>query len=113
VDSVRNLRISETSIKNLPAVMPPKNKRRQAILPKRDADAALDIELGEIDLKVDEMKAAIEKTADATIAEMKRVVETAILKLPTKIKNMKMKEFMTEFKGEVAMVLEQDKKQNR
>jgi hypothetical protein len=47
--------------------MPPgKSKRRQALAPGlRAGDAALDIDLAEVDLRVDEMRAALESAADA------------------------------------------------
>lgn len=44
---------------------------------------------------------------------MRRIVETAILRLPSKIKGMRMREFMTDYGGDAALVLEKDRKQSR
>lgn len=59
------------------------------------------------------MRASLEKNVEATISEMRRIVETAILRLPSKIKSMRMDKFMTEYGGDAALVLEQDRKQSR
>ena len=59
------------------------------------------------------MKSALENGVEVTISEMKRIVETAILLLPSKIKAMSMAEFMTDYGGDVAMVLEKDRKLSR
>jgi len=93
----------------------PRNKRRQAIAVAAPTDngAALDIDLAEVDLQVDEMKASLDKWLDSTVADMRRLVETAILRLPSKIKAMSMREFMTDYGGRAALVLEKEKKQHR
>ena len=84
-DSVPSLLVTSTP-------MPPaKSKRRQAIAPGvrgSDRDAALDIDLAEVDLRVDEMRAALESAADSARAAMRRAIDAALLRLPLKIKAM-------------------------
>lgn len=50
---------------------------------------------------------------DDTIKEMRTIIETAILKLPSKVKNMTMETFMREFSGQTALVLEKERKLNK
>ena len=48
-----------------------------------------------------------------TVNEMKRIIDAAILRLPRNIRNMPMRDFMTQFGGDVKSVVENDKKMNR
>ena len=48
-----------------------------------------------------------------TVAEMKRIIDAAILRLPRNIRAMTMREFMTEFEGDVRVAVEKEKKLNR
>lgn len=78
-----------------------------------DSSTALDAALLEIDIQVDEMKGKLEGSMDGTIADLKRIVEAAIVRLPPRIKNMTMQEFMSEYGGDVAQVIERDRKLNK
>jgi hypothetical protein len=84
----------------------PKLKRRQKVAASQSTDAALEVELAQIDVAVDGMKQKICKTADETIAKMKATVETAIATMAPQIRNMTMKEFMIDNDGNVASALE-------
>ena len=48
-----------------------------------------------------------------TVNEMKRIIDAAILRLPRNIRAMNMREFMTEFGGDVKVAVEKEKKMNR
>ena len=50
---------------------------------------------------------------DASVAEMKRIVDAAILRLPRNIRALPMREFMSEFGGDVRVAVEKEKRQNR
>lgn len=50
---------------------------------------------------------------DSTISEMKKVVDMAIMKLPSRIKTMTMETFMREYGGQTALVLEKERKMNK
>jgi hypothetical protein len=62
---------------------------------------------------VDSFTRALEDVMESSIAEMKRIVDAAILRLPRNIRSMTMREFMTEFGGSVRVAVEKEKKMAR
>ncbi len=59
------------------------------------------------------MKAALEQQADSIVSEMRRIVEAALIKLPPKIKAMRMSELVTDYGGDASLVFEKAKKLNK
>lgn len=56
------------------------------------------------------MKAELEQQADKIVSEMRRIVEAALIKLPPKIKGMRMSELVTDYGGDASLVFEKEKK---
>lgn len=59
------------------------------------------------------MRSEIESVLDSTLSEMRRVIEAAVLRLPARIRGMTMQQFISEYGGDVQVVLETDKKMSR
>lgn len=66
-----------------------------------------------LSLAADDMKDQIEKKQEAAVASMRKIVDTALMKLPNKIKTMTMKEFLTQFGGNISAVVSQQIKDDR
>ena len=75
--------------------MPPKRVPK-----KTPQEYHIEVEIGELELRVDAMRSEIEATLDSTVAEMRRVIEAAVLRLPARIRGMTMQQFLDEYGGE-------------
>jgi len=62
---------------------------------------------------VDDLKAELEVRLDATIADMTKLVEAALLRLPARVKAMSMREFVGTFGGKASLVAEHERKEMR
>jgi len=76
--------------------MPPKRKRAA---PHEQDEHHVELSLGELELRVDAVRSEIEASLDAALSEMRRVAETAVLRLPARIRTMRMAEFLAEHGG--------------
>ena len=90
--------------------MPPKGKKRPAPVRVSADDAEIDAKLSAVDLLVSEMRSQLEAAMEPAIEEMRREVNFFLMRLPSRVKGMRMSDFMRECGGDVALLAEKERK---
>lgn len=62
---------------------------------------------------VDQMKLELEEIMEPIISEMKKEVTSLLLRLPPRVKAMRMSDFLQECGGDVSLLLEKERKMAR
>ena len=80
--------------------MPPKRLQKKSAL-----EDQVELALGELEIKVDAMRSEVEASLNSTVSEMRRLIDSAVLRLPTRIRNMTMQEFLHEYGGKLFLLI--------
>ena len=88
--------------------MPP--KKRAAGVKVSAEDAEIDAKLAAIDLLVQEMRSQLEEAMEPAREEMRKEVALFLMRLPTRVKSMRMGDFLRECGGDVALLLDKERK---
>lgn len=89
--------------------MPPK-KRAGAAAKVSAEDAEIDAKLATVDLLVQEMRSQLEAAMEPAREEMRKEVALFLMRLPSRVKGMRMGDFLRECGGDVALLLEKERK---
>ena len=79
--------------------------------PARSAEAIeIDAKLQAVDLLVAEMRSQLEAAMEPCMEEMRKEVAFFLMRLPSRVKSMKMSDFLREWGGDVQLLLEKERR---